>query len=299
MSLTRSGNIGKQRAPSNVKQQTYWRGGDSLKEKEYLMDEYRHALTDYRKAEFDLKQVENEYKEAQETLREREEYTSALANYLDSDAQGGQQESEYKKRLAELEQEIKQAELELQQVKAVHHPAVASGLQKEKAYLLIENQRTAKAIDLACEQGSMTNKQLAACMASNKYRNAKELEGKQQELTRKRAYLRGFVNRVKKEFDGMRPVGGPQTDEARVQRAALVPKVEIDEILRREEEKKQRRPKKWENRLARMIDDIEDLNDRMIDLGMEDQIVDVDALRQKYFPSEEKQENVEEEERNE
>lgn len=261
-----------------------------MKEKEYLTDEYRKALTDFRKAEFELKSLEVEFQQAQETLREREEYTSALANYLDSDAEGGQKESDYKKRLAELEEEIRQAELELQEVKAVHHPAVASGLQKEKAYLLIENQRAAKAIDLANEQGDNTKKQLAACMASNKYRNAKELEGKQAELVKKRSYLRGQVNQIKKEFDDTKPVSLPQSKESREARSSMLPMVDIQEKLNREKEKKQRRPKKWDARIARMIDDIEELNERLTDIGLQDEVVDVEALREKYFPADKKEE---------
>lgn len=270
-----------------------------MKEKEYLTDEYRRALTDFRKAEFELKTIEAEFQQAQETLREREEYTSALANYLDSDAEGGQMESEYKKRLAELEEEIRQAELELQEAKSVHHPAVASGLQKEKAYLLIENQRATKAINLANEQGDNTKKQLAACMASNKYRNARELEGKHQELVKKRGYLRGQVNQIKKEFDDTKPVSLPQSKESREARTSMLPMVELQEKLNRENEKKQRRPKKWDARISRMIDDIEEMNERLTEIGLQDQVVDVEALRAKYFPAENKEEQKQEEPENE
>jgi hypothetical protein len=37
-----------------------------------------------------------------------------------------------------VEADIRKAEIELREVKAVHHPAVASLLQKEKPYLFLE-----------------------------------------------------------------------------------------------------------------------------------------------------------------
>jgi hypothetical protein len=261
----------------------YWRGGDVLREREYLADEFKKALTEYRRAEFELKQVESELQQASECLHEREEYTSALANFLDSDAEGGHLEYAYKKRLASLEEEIRQAEAELQEARAIHHPAVASGLQKEKAYLMIENQRTSKSIDLSEEQCENAKKQLAACTVSNKYRSALDLERKAIDLSRKKAFLRQRVNEKKKEFDATRPVAAPQTKGARQERSALLPQVELAEALARVEEKKQRRPKKWEFRLMRMIDQIEELNDRLTDIGLTGDVVDTAPLRQQCF----------------
>jgi hypothetical protein len=269
---------------SQYKQEPYyWRGGDVLREREYLTDEFKKALTEFRRADFELKKVESELQQASDCLHEREEYTAALANFLDSDAEGGHLESEYKKRLAALEDEIRHAEAELAEARAVHHPAVASGLQKEKAYLTIENQRTSKAIDLSEEQCESAKKQLAACTVSNKYRSALDLERKVLDLSRKKTYLRQAVNEKKKEFDATRPIAAPQTADARRERSALVPQVELDEAFGQIEEKKQRRPKKWEFRLLHLMQQIEELNDRLTDLGMTEDVVDTTALRQQHF----------------
>ena len=84
------------RAPSrSAKEEFYWRGGDSLREKEYLKDEYKKAMADYRKAQMEYQKVEQELQKTNEQLKERESYTNALSSYLDNDTEGSTQEQEY------------------------------------------------------------------------------------------------------------------------------------------------------------------------------------------------------------
>lgn len=269
----------------------YWRGGDILKEREYLADEYKKALADYRKAEYELKMIEDELANANETLHEREGYTTALANYLDADAEGNQTEQDCKRQLADLELEIQEAEAELQQVKAVHHPAVSSGLQKEKAYLTIEMQRTVKAIDLTSEQQNDEKRKLAEISISKKYQTAVDLETKMMEMRRKSQFLRSLVNKNKKDFDNTKPVQTIHTDNARQERSVMSQVIDANYSLTRTTEKEKRRPGKWNNEIDRILIQIEDLNQRMSELGMnEDQMVDIEALREKYFANSEEDE---------
>ncbi|KAH0788670.1 Psp-related protein [Histomonas meleagridis] len=272
------------RTPSQSQhKEFYWRGGDGLHEKEYLIDEYKKALTEYRRAENEYQQVEREYQEASETLKEREGYGNALANYLDADAEGSQTEQDCKKRLSELEVEIRDAETELQKAKSVHHPSVALGLQKEKAYLMIEIQRNKKTIDLAHEQAQTQKQQLASCVVSNKYQTATDLETKYQELSSKKSFLRSKVNKTKKEFDNTKPCTIPQSQEVRHERSALLSQTETETALQEAKEKKQRKEKKMNGRINRLLDEIEELNDRLRDLELEDETVDVEELRDKYM----------------
>jgi len=104
------------------------------------------------------------------------------------------------------------------------------------------------------------------------------------ELAQKRAFLRQMVSQCKNDFDAMKPVTVPQSAEARAERAALLPRVAIDETIRREEEKTLRRPRRWDTHLSRLIDDIEALNERLVDLGLNDQVVDGAPLRQRLCP---------------
>jgi predicted ABC-class ATPase len=53
----------------------------------------------------------------------------------------------------------------------------------------------------------------------------------------------------------------------------------LDEALARLEEKEQRRPKKWAARIDQMIEDIQELNERLTDLGLRAEIVDTEPLR--------------------
>jgi hypothetical protein len=289
--------------PSKCKQEPYyWRGGDVLREREYLADEFKKALYDYRLAEFNLKQSEQELKQKNDLLYERDQYTQALAGFLDGDSEGGQIEGEYKRRLIAIEEEMALAERELRDARAIHHPAVASGLQKEKAYLIIENQRTSKAVDLADEQTLNAKRQLAACTVSNKYRTILAYEVKLTDLLRKKKFLRERVIQNKFDFDALRPVIAAQTPEAVQERNALFACIKPSEELKKLEDKLVQHPKKFEFRLHRVIEDIEELNGRLLDLGLTANVVDVNELRAKYLPSEVKsappegEEDAEEEE---
>jgi hypothetical protein len=274
----------------------YWRGGDILREREYLADEYKKALVDFRRTESDLQQVESELHHANETLHEREGYTTALANYLDADTEGNQTEQDYKRRLMKIEADIKKAEGELKQVKAIHHPAVASVLQKEKAYLLIEAQRTQTAVDLTVEQDTNDKRKLGKISVSPKYQTSLDLETKVLDLSRKYQYLRSVVNKFKKLFDNTRAFPVSQSNEARAQRAAFASQIDAKYSRLRAREKMRRRPAKWEEQIERLILQLEELNDQMVAFGMpEDQLADVQELRTKYLPKEADEEEVKEE----
>lgn len=261
----------------------YWRGGDVLREREYLADEYKKALSDYRKAEMECKEVEKSLSSASETLQEREAISSTLANYLDADAEGNQTEQMYKRQLSEIEQQIKDAEIELQEIRAIQHPAVASSLQREKAYLQLEMQRVNKAIELSRDQKDDDKRKLAELTISKKFQQALDIEEKNIELNKKKSFLRQLVNRNKKEFDSTKPViGGQITEEAKSEKQVLQSQIELEQSLDRAEEKKKRRPQKWNMQIDRLLAELEELNERMYDLGMNDYTVDMEELRRKY-----------------
>jgi hypothetical protein len=269
----------------------YWRGGDILREREYLADEYTKALVEFRRTEMDLQMVESELRQANETLHEREGYTTALANYLDADTEGNHTEQEYKRQLMKLEADIKKAEVELRQVKAVHHPAVASLLQKEKAYLLIEAQRTQTAVQLTIEQDTNDKRKLGNISVSQKYQISLDLETKILDLHRKYQFLRATVNKYKKEFDNTRAFPVSQSNDARSQRAAYGNLVDTNYSLLRAQEKTRRRPVKWAEQIDRLILEIEDLNDQMEAFGMPSEaLANIEELRAKYGTSEELEE---------
>jgi hypothetical protein len=76
-----------------------------------------------------------------------------------------------------------------------------------------------------------------------------------------------------------------QTDEARTERTALLKQRALEESVTRGEEKQNRRPRKWDTRLARAIETIEELNGRLTDFGLTDDVVDTAELREKYLPA--------------
>ena len=255
------------RAPSRTtKEEFYWRGGDSLREKEYLQDEYKRAMADLRKAKLEYQKVEQELQKTNEQLKERESYTNALSSYLDNDTEGSTQEQEYKRKLGELETEIKKKEEELADARAVHHPAVSASLAKEKAFMMIEIQRQTKTLDLREEQNETNKKQLAACTVNPKYTNAVLLEGEIEKLNRKRAFLRSQVNKRKQEFDALTSQGNQQQNRglAQVNKEERQNAIEVAELelnLNRLKEREQRRTNKWNMETNNLLKYIEELNE--------------------------------------
>jgi hypothetical protein len=261
----------------------YWRGGDVLHEREYLGDEYTKALDRYQHASLELRQVEADLQRSHATLHEREGYTIALANFLDADSAANQTEQSYKRRLMKDEVDIRHAEAELQTVRAVHHPAVAGNLGREKAYLQIEIQRLRKAIDLTHAQEISDMRRLAKISVGPRYQASLDLEGKMIHLRGKCQKLRALVNKNKSDFEAIRPAPMLQSPDARTERAAYATLVGAAATRRRAEEKRQHSPEKWDYETERLFWQLELLNERMTELEMpDDQKVDINALRNKF-----------------
>lgn len=280
------------------KPEFYWRGGNKYREQEYITDEYKKALMEYRLAEQEYRQVEAEVSQASTTLSERTGYTQALAGFLDGDTEGFTEENELKQKLFQLEQEIREHENELEKRQEVHNPAVASGLQKEKAYYLIEIQRGTKSICLAEEESQTAREQLSACTVNNKYRTALQLEFQLDKLQRKKKFLRNLVNKTKYQFDTMKPNPPQNTAEAKTERALYHEGIDLKINVQEAEEKLERRPQKHANYINFLIDQIEELNIRMSEIGLDDDIVDTESLRQKYFGDDDEEENIENDDNN-
>lgn len=266
-----------------MKPEFYWRGGDALREQEYITDEYKKALAEKRRAEQELRQVEDEVAEASATLGERSGYTTALANFLEGDTESFTEENKLKSELNEVNLKIEECEAKLAKAQDVHNPAVSSSLQKEKAYFLIECQRGSKAISNAEEVSDSSIQQLAALCISNKYNTAIQLEYQVDKVKRKKKYLRSIVNKTKAQFDGMKKVPVDNNNEAKTERNVMTEDIDITLALNRGDEKLYRRPQKHMNQLNFMIDQISELNARLKDLKFEDEMVDEDELRDKYL----------------
>jgi hypothetical protein len=179
-----------------------------------------------------------------------------------------------------LEAEIKKLEAELQQVRAAHHPSVTANLQKERAYLAIEIQRTQKAVQLTDQQCVNERRRLAEIEISPRYQTVLDLETKVLELKSKYQFLRGIVTNYKKEFDATKMEPLAKSQEAKLEREASLSLIKMKYSLTRADERTKRKPGKWQEQINRLLLEIEDLNERIIDLTMsEEHIVDLDALR--------------------
>ena len=268
------------------KQDFSWRGGDSYQEQEYLQSEYKTALADYRLAEQEYKSLQSKVAAASETLTEKDGYTTALADFLDGDTSGLATEMELRQEVVLLERAISEHERELERIQAASHPSVASGLQKEKAYYILEIQQGQKSISNAYEEAMRAREQLAACAINNRYRNALQLEFELDKTTKKRRFLRTLVSNTKNTFDSRRPVAAAQNEDARSQRLMMQGGIDLKMAIARAEERKQRRRQKHAGQINFLLCQIEELNVRMDDIGIGDSKVQTDSLRRKYFGAE-------------
>ena len=265
------------------RQEFYWRGGDPLKEQEFLREEYKKALADLRVAQQQLQQVQSDVNDANDVLREREGYTRALSSYLERDVSLSTREIAMKEQLADLEKQIAEHQEQLNKVRALQNPAAAAALAKERGYYMIEIQRGQKAIQNNVELENEAKRQMAACTVNGKYRKAVALEHELKTVTAKRNHLRQLVQKTKINFEAMRPVSSRQDPESRRERTALSKNSKNSILLLRLQERKRTRGPKYEAHLNNLLDQVAELNERMCEIGLEDETVDVDALRERVF----------------
>jgi hypothetical protein len=257
----------------------YWRGGDTLREKEYISDEYRKAFSDYRRASLEHHQVQAELQRLNAILEERDGYTTALADYLDGDSEGYLQEIQLKTELTAVEKEILVYNEELKARLACHNPGVHAGLLKEKAYFLIEIERQMKALENTNAEIAGKKAALARISIGPRYNNGVNLEFLLAKYEQKHKHLRSLVSKTWGEFDRMPGVLPLQTAEARAQRPAMWRLLEVKMLQWRTEERWETRAKKRAGFLNLLIDRIEELNVRMKAIGLEGDVVETDSLR--------------------
>jgi hypothetical protein len=291
--MKRTGPLAKPRTSPYRCPEFYWRGGDVLREKEYLTDEFRKALSAYRKAESDLKQIQSKVQSASEILNERDGYTTALAGYLDGDTQGFTEENRLKEEVFQLKKEVEEVEQELQKKRAHHNPAYSCALQKDKAYYVIEIERQNKAIENCGEHIEKSREALAKIAITAKYQTGLLTEWKQHRVSVKRKFLRGLVTQSKASFDGRVPLPPVYGNEARYARIAM--QTGIDKRLKygKMQERDERRRQKHPEYRNFLIEQIEELNTRLMEIGGEnEELVDAKALREEMLPPEEEKVEV-------
>jgi hypothetical protein len=270
----------------------YWRGGDVLNEQEFLRDEYRTTLADHRSVQGRLRLVNADVSEATSVLHEREGYTNALAAFLEQDVTCAKQEAAMRERLRQIEAEIESLHFRVSQLRATQNPATANILRKEHAYFWIEIQRGQQEIQTAIAKGDEAKRQMAACMANGRYRDAIRIEEEYRRLTKKRHRLRVMTSAAQLEFQALKPITALQDRESREERVALWRNLQAQMELVRMEDRSDRRTAKRRGQLGFWIGQIEELNQRLVDLGVEEGVIDCAALRERMMPDGEEEQGL-------
>lgn len=266
----------------------YWRGGDPLKEREYLIDEYKKAMIELKKAQMEHRQMEEQVQEAEEVLREREGYTNALADFLEGDSKASREEADLKKEAADLERQIKESREELAQLRERQNPLIQAQLNKERSYLLVEIQRANQGVVFAKNRTDEAKRQLAACVVNQRYRNGIELQEKELKAIRKQNRLKKEVKQTKSEQAQMKAGPVLVSDDSRDERSKWFDIADGKLRLIHERGRLARKPQKQKREIEFLIAQIEELNERMAEIGMgPDEQQDVVDLRSRYLPQEE------------
>jgi hypothetical protein len=265
----------------------YWRGGDVLTEQEFLREEYRSALAELRSVQQRLHLVNADVSEAASVLREREGYTNALAAFLEQDVSCAKQETELRETLRQIEGEIESVHARLTALREEQNPAAAGALRKEHAYYWIEIQRGQQEIQTGIDKANEAKRQMAACMVNRRYRDAIRIGEEYRRLGEKGKRLRVVTRKAQLQFQAMQPTTPLQDAESREEREALRRNLDAAMELMKMEDRRARRKAKRRAQLAFWIGQIEELNDRMRDIGAEGSVVNAVELRERMLPDKE------------
>lgn len=286
MSSTKTPSVCQQRAPSQFRQKEfYWRGGDPLKEQEHLYDEFKKTLAQHRKLSMINKQLKSDIELANSELAEKLGYVDALSSFLDPDVDSSAKEQELKNEISSLENEIRKKENMLSKTVNDQNPAILAALERESAFLLVEIQRVSKMIannDSSTEGSSL---QLTACLISDSYQYASQLEYKIKREERNKALLRQRLNQIRRTFDSRaHRTNINNGDYYNKQRDLMNTSIHLKIDNKDSGHSIKWRQEKYQMHIDHLLNQIKEINERLENLGMEEDMANLSVLKEKYSP---------------
>lgn len=261
----------------------HWRGGDVLKEKEYINAEYKKTLSEFRKFVMIKQQLEKELEAATADLEEKQGYSDALQSFMNGTEQSGK-EYELKQKLDQLHNEIQQKSQELAEMSECQNPAAVAALSKENGTLLVEGQRNVKLIANSDAQTDTIIRQLAACTISDQYQYACQLETSMMRENRHKTVLRQLVTSLKGSYDMTQKVMPSKTDYSQKLREYLTDAINIKSAMKDAQFNYRYDVEDHNMHIKALISQIEELNSRLDDLKLEDYKIDIEELNKQFPP---------------
>ncbi|EAY22212.1 hypothetical protein TVAG_093860 [Trichomonas vaginalis G3] len=261
----------------------HWRGGDVLKEKEYIDAEYKKSITEYRKNLMIKNSLEKELEAATADLEEKQGYSNALQSFMNGTEQGGK-EYELKQKLDQIHSEIQQKSAELATMSECQNPAAVAALSKENATLLIEGQRNAKLIANSDAQTDTIIRQLAACTISDPYQYACQLDISMIRESRHKTVLRQLVSSLKGSFDMSQKIMPSKTDYSQKLRDHFTDSITLKAAMKDAHFNYRYDVEDHNMHIKALISHIDELNSRLEDLKLQDYVISIDELNQQFQP---------------
>jgi hypothetical protein len=185
--------------------------------------------------------------------------------------------------LTALESEIIELQDQLTEIKGLHNPVAPAALQKEKAYYLIEIQRGTQEVAQNKEMSQERRRQIASCTAHPRYRRFLELGNEINRLSQKKLGLRQIVSQAQIQMQDLPVFVIPVDEDSRKERDALRRNIETKVHLLRMDERRKARSGKKRRELRFLIREIEEMNDRMRDVGLGKSVVETAEWRERLL----------------
>ena len=283
--MTQSILLNRPRTSKTISNESYWRDSDKYNQKEYVLDQFRRAKVEFQHAENELSQVQNKLNEKSAILNDKNNYYKRLETATGKDTTKSQ-EIELRKKLYDIEVQIKEAQAKSDQLNKMRSPSYFSNLFQEKTAISLESQRITSQIEELDELIDDRVIKLAQLCISDKTQSAYSLEVHYSKGQHKYKHLRDKVSRLKNDLDLMQPIKPLSPDCEKELRDFCSEMMNERMILYNIEEKYNQKIYRYNEDINNLLGQIEELNLRMMDLGMDEgNLVDVEELKKKYIKS--------------
>ena len=147
----------------------YFRGGDVLKEPEYMKDQKRELLANYSRTRKLLMDAQKEYEEAEGEFSVAEEYTNQIAEHFGENSIETMQNSELHMKIEKLQQQLAEVESEIAVYQEKSSYLTIFPLQNENLRFKPEIDSIKNTISLAQSKTKETTQKILSILKSEEY----------------------------------------------------------------------------------------------------------------------------------
>jgi hypothetical protein len=262
----------------------YWRGEtDDFHQPEYLDSEFRTALRDRRLTETKLNKVRSQLKQKADALEFSTQRSLTFSQVTSPNYSLVDEDQRLHEELAQIQAKIQAKQAKLDQVSVYAGAQNRHSLEKERTFFWLEIERlTALIQDLSVASKSSIRSH-SALSVSPRYREAQQLEFCLDKLRWKHSHWKAVVTDQLQTLEYNKPPFFDPLEDLRAIRTIFQRKIPGQLALWKLTNREKMLRHNRESEIAFLCGCIEELNERMDDLGMSDKKVSVPEVHDKYF----------------